>query len=1138
MFTRLLIRLSLALLASSLLIGSGIATWLTTGTRQPMLAASVPVVTARVSAALTPLGDMKQVAAGDLHTCAVTNTGGAYCWGYNYFGQLGDGTTSDRVTPVAVMGVNTPVQAIAAGSNHTCLVTTNGSVLCWGANYVGQLGDNTTTERVTPITVTGLSSPVQAIATGTDHTCAVTTGGDVYCWGYNTYGQLGNGTTTDSLTPVTVTGLISPIQAIAAGPNHTCAMTAGGGVQCWGANWSGQLGDGTFTNSFTPVAVTGLSSTVQAITTGSGHTCAITTAGGVQCWGYNGFGQLGDDTFNSSPMPVTVTGLSSPVQAIAAGDDHTCSVNTSGGVHCWGYNDYGQLGNGTTNDSLTPAAVTGLISPAQVIAAGDEHTCTVTIDGGVICWGYNYFGQLGDGTRGFQPVPIMVAGLSSGIQATAAGFNHSCTVTNAGGVLCWGDNYSGQLGDGTTTNRLIPVAITALGSPVQAIAAGSSHTCAITTASSVQCWGYNGSGQLGDGTTTDRLTPIAVTELGSPVHAIATGGSHTCAIISGGVQCWGYNGSGQLGDGTTVDSFSPMMVTGLSSPVQAISAGGSHTCVLTTGGGVFCWGANDRGQLGSNTTTSSVTPVAVVGMSSGIQAIATGNDHTCAITTTGSIKCWGANWNGQLGDGTMTDRLSPVVVIGLSSSITAITTGYQHTCAVTSSGGAFCWGTNYSGQLGDGTTTYFNLKPTMVIGLSSGVKSIAAGGSHTCVVTTAGSILCWGYNYFGQLGNGAAGFQPLPVTVMVELITLPTATPTVTATATATRTHTPVPSTATPTPTNTVVPPTATRTPTPTTTGTNTPVPPTATLTTLVGGAVNYRTTTRAMSGVTLDLSGASTANTTTNSNGGYSFTVQASGAHTVTPSKSGGVNGISAFDAAFIAQCVAGVRNLADCPLLAADTSGNNALSAFDAAQIAQYAAGLAGPTSRVGRWVFNPANRAYGTLTGDLLTENYGAYLVGEVSGNWQPPAVTAAEQATSDATAAPLTMATAADGVVTLSHTGTVSDLLAYQITLHYDANAGRLVEVIPADAVSAAAGWELVVNESTPGVVELVGYGVTPANGAGELVTLRFQGAEGQVVALIPTVVAGQFNEELPWMNTTRNEPTDGSHYRHLLPLVVK
>ena len=294
-----------------------------------------------------------------------------------------------------------------------------------------------------------------------------------------------------------------------------------------------------------------------------------------------------------------------------------------------------------------------------------------------------------------------------------------------------------------------------------------------------------------------------------------------------------------------------------------------------------------------------------------------------------------------------------------------------------------------------------------------------------------------------------------------------------------------------------------------------------------LGGAITYRTTPRAMGGVTLNLSGATANATTTNASGLYSFTIESEGAHTVTPSKSGAINGISAFDAAFVAQCVAGLRNLADCPLLAADTSGNNLLSAFDAAQIAQYAAGLAGPTSRVGRWVFSPASRTYATLTSNLTTENYGAYLVGEVSGNWQPPSVSVAAQ-TGDNPASGVMLVGGAGGTVTVQHDGGVADLLAYQITLHYDASLGTLVEVIPA-AVSAAAGWELVANMRTPGVVTLVGYGATPLTGAGSLATLRFIAVDGQAMSLSPTIVAVQRNEAALWF-------TQELRYRHFLPWV--
>ncbi len=349
---------------------------------------------------------------------------------------------------------------------------------------------------------------------------------------------------------------------------------------------------------------------------------------------------------------------------VSAGGAHTCALTSSGGVKCWGGNSAGQLGNGNTTKSLTPVDVTGLSSGASTVAAGGGHTCALTASGGIKCWGSNSpGGQLGNGTPSNSTTPVDVTGLSSGVTAVAAGNGHTCALTTSGGVKCWGLNMHGQVGNGTTAEAFTPMDVTGLSSGVTAIAAGYSHTCAITSSGGVKCWGYNG-GRLGTGTNTGpevcrsidpcSTTPVDVTGLSSGVSAIAAGEFHTCALLSsGGVKCWGYSDEGQVGNGTTGSNPAPVDVTGLSSGVSAITTLGRHTCALTTSGGVKCWGSNGSGQLGigTTTTTKSTTPVDVTGLSSGVSAITAGDSHTCALLSSGGVKCWGNNAYGQIGFG-------------------------------------------------------------------------------------------------------------------------------------------------------------------------------------------------------------------------------------------------------------------------------------------------------------------------------------------------------------------------------------------------------------------------------------------------------------------------------------------------------
>jgi len=370
-------------------------------------------------------------------------------------------------------------------------------------------------------------------------------------------------------------------------------------------------------------------------------------------------------------------------------------------------------------------------------AAGGIFSCALTAAGGVKCWGNNQLGQLGVGyftpqsPYGGIASPVDVTGLTSGVVQVTVG-SAACALTTAGGVKCWGPNF-GQL---PPTGVASPIDVPGLTSGVIQISAGAGHVCVLTTDGGVKCWGDNRHGQLGIGTFGEfSETPVDVHTLAAGVTQISAGGAHTCALTTAGaVKCWGDNIVGELGNGTFNPSdptgiATPVDVTGLTSGVAQISAGGFHTCALTAAEGVKCWGWNSYGQLGLGAFTEfSATPVDVETLAGGVQQISSGQVHTCAVTNEGIAKCWGRNFAGQLGDGESTNSPTPVDVSGLTSGVVQISSGFDHTCAVSTTAGAKCWGGNHYGELGNGEFTtdfpYGITTPVDVIGLTSGVAAL------------------------------------------------------------------------------------------------------------------------------------------------------------------------------------------------------------------------------------------------------------------------------------------------------------------------------------------------------------------------------------------------------------------------------
>jgi len=649
------------------------------------------------------------------------------------------------------------VVQVAAGLLHACALKVDGTLWCWGANGSGQLGDGTLDDRAAPVPVTALGSDVVQVAVGSSYTCARKGDGGVWCWGKNGNGQFGNGSTTNASTPTPVAALGPTAVEVAAGSMQTCARKADGTLWCWGF---GNYGDGSgWTGHLVPTQITALGSDVAGISLGQSHFCARKTDGSLWCWGWNAAGQLGDGSLIDRSIPVEITALGHAVASVSAGSQVTCALKTDGTLWCWGWRNGGQ----------TPTQMARLGADAVEVSVGGEQACARKADGTLWCWGANTEGQLGDGSTRYQESPVQVAA-ASGFLRVAAGFDFTCAIQVGARLSCWGSNQLGQLGAGQSSVQAVPTVVRSLGTDVVQLAAGNGFFCARKSDGSAWCWGDNLAGQPGDGPTDYRPIPVEVTALGHSVAQVASGwGSATCALTTdGGVWCWGSisNDTGNF-DARPV----PFQIAGLPAQPIEIAVGWGHACARANDGTLWCWGRNDNGQLGDGSNAFfREAPVQVAALGADVAEVATSGTHTCARKTDGTLWCWGSNDSGELGDGTTTDSAAPLPVTPLGAGVRQVSTSpSSHSCALLLDGTAWCWGANSSGQLGDGTNLRSSI-PVQVSGLAS-VVEISAGLSHTCARTSDGALWCWGDNGVGQLGNGVSG-QNAMATAPVRVATL------------------------------------------------------------------------------------------------------------------------------------------------------------------------------------------------------------------------------------------------------------------------------------------------------------------------------------------------------------------------------
>ncbi len=687
---------------------------------------------------------MQRLAAGTGYSLAADSTGKLSAWGDDSYWQDGDGRGVFSSKPQSVKGLTGVFKKLAAGNGYNLALKSDGSLWAWGRNDVGQLGDGTSVNRAAPVKI---GSGYSAIATGYSywnpgHSLGLKQDGSLWAWGQNSYGQLGDGTTTNRSTPVRIDGAFT---AVTGGTSHSLGIKQDGSLWAWGGNGSGQLGDGTTNSRSSPVFV---GQGYVAVSASGDHSLALKSDGTLWSWGANSSGQVGNGTTTDQRTPVQI---GSGYAAVSTGNSTSLAVKADGTLWSWGSNDVGGLGDGTTLSRSTPGQIgTGF----STVSAGDWHSMALKLDGTLWGWGYNYAGQIGDSTDGtWRLVPTLVA---SGISEVAVGLRHTVAVGKTNGtVSAWGSNYYGALGDGDPIFHTTPISVD---TGYTALSASKRHNLAVKADGSLWSWGWNEFFQLCDGSNVGKSRPA---QIGSGFSAVAAGVYHSLAVkTDGSLWACGGNGSSQLGDTTTNDRSTFVQVD---TNYSSVSAGDRHSLALKKDGSLWAWGDNWYGQLGDGTTLTRNKPVQI-GVDTKYLAVVAGDFHTIALKSDGSLWSWGLNDRGQLGDGAGAYLRSTPQKIG--DGFATVSAHGKQNLALKPDGSLWAWGQNDASQLGDGTTTD-QVKPVQI-----GVGFVAAsmGGDHSIAVRTDGTVWTWGANTNGQLGDGTLVNRAASVLVVNEAV--------------------------------------------------------------------------------------------------------------------------------------------------------------------------------------------------------------------------------------------------------------------------------------------------------------------------------------------------------------------------------
>lgn len=729
-------------------------------------------------------GAWAHLSVGVAHSCAIGGDRSLWCWGDNDRHQLGVASPARSGSPVQVDATG-PLDwdRVEAGVYHTCGIRADGTLWCWGLDDDSQCGQAATmfvppTRVADPPALGG--TRWTDVALGAFYTCAIRDDGTLWCFGTSVAGQLGQGAMVDESAMPRRVGTRTDWRSVSARYYHTCAIhgapQARGELECWGYDGSGEahLGTGTPGDLAVPTPVMDeVGRDWRAVSAGEHASCALDDAGVLYCWGAEYYvpGQGG-------PTIPSLVDVGFTVDAVDLASYGGC-LRAGGALSCYGFNEYGQLGSAPSQGSTVPVTIAGLGSVVEA-GAGTSHACALDSAGTIRCWGDRGDGQLGDGVVADHRTPVEVVDDLGPWAQVDLGVDHTCAVTEAGAVYCWGLNTSGQLGGGDAMTAAIydrPVLVDGAG--YQRVAAGYHHTCAIGTDHHLACWGGNDHNQRGSGDAGIAYGPVPVA--GATLGWLATGIDSSCGVDSGDASrvCWGDNAAHDLGNNDIATVPSPTTIE--SGPVawSRVAMGVHYGCAI--GGGIddgilFCWGSNANGQTGDDPATITITAVpsqipdpTPASSTDRWTEVATGQAHTCAIIAEnpslgGSLWCWGYDGYAQLGAAGPAQHTPQPVAAQSTADWLAVGAGANHTCGVRASGMLQCFGDGRSGQIGTGGAVEQDGLGGTVDGASDWV-AVGVGNDSSCGIRGADRRLyCWGDNRYGQLGTGESlSFTPVVV---------------------------------------------------------------------------------------------------------------------------------------------------------------------------------------------------------------------------------------------------------------------------------------------------------------------------------------------------------------------------------------